>query len=271
MAYVYKVNHVAKSKWNIKCPYPMDAEWICAHSTANDASALNEVTYHNRNDNRVSYHIAVDDKEAIECVPLNRNAFAAGDGVKGAGNRKAIHVEICYSKSGGKRYEEAEENGVLLIANLLHERGWDIKRVRSHNSFSGKNCPHRILSEGRWDSFLKRIDTQLKKLQNPTKGKVDKHKEESKDYSKSIGIKKDEDSKVFRLHTNAYNSKEEAEEAIKDLVGKYLSYAEIFGNEKEGFRLQSGKYTTLEDAEKAAKKLIDDKKRNYISIIGAKA
>lgn len=93
----------------------------------------------------------------------------------------------------------------------------------------------------------------------------------SVDYSKTIGYKVDDKSKVYRLHTNAYESKEEAEQAITDLVKKYLAYAEVFGNDKNGYRLQSGKYSKLEDAEKAAKKLIDDKKRNYISIIGAKA
>lgn len=271
MAYVYKVNHVAKSKWNIKCPYTMDAEWITIHNTANRVEASREISYHNTNKNAVSYHIAIDDKEAIECVPLTRNAFHCGDGSKGTGNRKSIGIEICYSTLGGKKYEDSEENAVHLVAKMLHERGWGVERVVPHKKWSSKNCPHRILSEGRWDSFVKRIDIQLKKLQNPTKGKVDKHKEEPKDYSKSIGIKKDEESKVYRLHTNAYSNKQDAEKAIKDLVGKYLSYAEVFGNEKEGYRLQSGKYTTLEDAENAAKKLIDDKKRNYISIIGAKA
>lgn len=56
------------------------------------------------NDSSTSYHIAVDDKEAIQAIPFNRNAFHAGDGGNGTGNRKYIAVEICYSKSGGERY-----------------------------------------------------------------------------------------------------------------------------------------------------------------------
>ncbi len=34
-------NLVPASKYNIKCPYPMVAEFIAVHNTANDASARN--------------------------------------------------------------------------------------------------------------------------------------------------------------------------------------------------------------------------------------
>ncbi len=44
------------------------------------------------------FHIAVDDKEAVQGIPLERNAWHCGDG-GGNGNRKSIGVEICYSLS----------------------------------------------------------------------------------------------------------------------------------------------------------------------------
>ncbi|MEC2444681.1 N-acetylmuramoyl-L-alanine amidase, partial [Bacillus cereus] len=44
-----------------------------------------------RNDNQVSFHIAVDDKEAVQGIPLERNAWHTGDG-NGNGNRKSIGV-----------------------------------------------------------------------------------------------------------------------------------------------------------------------------------
>ena len=37
-------NLVNASKYNIKCPYEMNAEFIVVHNTANDASANNEIT-----------------------------------------------------------------------------------------------------------------------------------------------------------------------------------------------------------------------------------
>src|SRR6185312_8677979 len=99
---------------------------------------------------------AVDDKEVVQGVTVDRNAWHCGDG-NGAGNRKSIGVEICYSKSGGTRYYLAEGLAVRFVAQLLHERNWGIDRVRKHQDWSGKYCPHRILSEGRWNSFLNRI------------------------------------------------------------------------------------------------------------------
>lgn len=169
--FIYRKQWVSTSKYNIKCPYSMQAEYITIHNTYNDASANNEAAYHNSNNNQVSFHIAIDDKEAVEVVPLSRNAWHCGDG-QGNGNRKSIGIEICYSKSGGERYLKAEENTVKLTAQMLHERGWKIDRVKKHQDWSGKYCPHRILDEGRWQSFLKRIQYSLDALNNKNKGEL---------------------------------------------------------------------------------------------------
>ncbi len=44
----------------------MDPVYITVHNTYNDASAENEIAYMIRNDNEVSFHFAVDDKEDDE-------------------------------------------------------------------------------------------------------------------------------------------------------------------------------------------------------------
>jgi N-acetylmuramoyl-L-alanine amidase CwlA len=155
-------NLVSESKYGIKCPYKMDAETITVHNTYNDAPAENEVAYMIRNSSQVSYHYAVDDKEAVQGILTNRNAWHAGDGGNGKGNRSSIGVEICYSKSGGERYKKAEANAVILIAQLLKERGWGVDKVRKHQDWSGKYCPHRILDEKRWDDFEQAIADELK-------------------------------------------------------------------------------------------------------------
>ena len=71
-------NLVPKSKYSIKCPYEMVPIGITVHNTANDASARNEISYMISNDNEVSFHYAVDDKEAVQGLPLNRNGWHAG-------------------------------------------------------------------------------------------------------------------------------------------------------------------------------------------------
>ena len=156
-------NFVSPSKYNIKCPYSMTPEFIVVHNTANDASARNEVAYMISNNNQVSFHYAIDDKEIIQGIPENRNAWHAGDGGSGPGNRKGIAIEICYSLSGGQRFIDAEKLAAKFIAFKLKEKGWGIDKVKKHQDFSGKYCPHRTLDMG-WQRFLDMVKSELDKL-----------------------------------------------------------------------------------------------------------
>lgn len=168
MAYEFKQNFVPSIKYSVKCPYAMTPMYITVHNTANDASAESEIAYMLRNNLSVSYHAAIDDKYVIQAIPYDRNAWHCGDGSKGVGNRSSIGLEICYSKSGGERYMQAEENAVQYIAKLLHDFGWGVDRVKQHFNWSGKNCPHRIREENRWSSFIARIQTALDALKGKT-------------------------------------------------------------------------------------------------------
>ncbi|MCY8654273.1 N-acetylmuramoyl-L-alanine amidase [Bacillus spizizenii] len=171
MTITVKKNLVSEAKYALKCPNHMDAEYITIHNTANDASAANEISYMIGNTSSTSFHFAVDDKEVIQGLPLNRNAWHTGDGTNGSGNRKSIGVEICYSKSGGAKYYAAEKLAIKFVAQLLKERGWGIDRVRKHQDWNGKYCPHRILSEGRWDEVKAAIEAELKALGGKTTSK----------------------------------------------------------------------------------------------------
>ncbi|MDF2791661.1 MAG: phage N-acetylmuramoyl-L-alanine amidase-like protein [Neobacillus sp.] len=153
-------NLVSSKKYGIKCPNSMVAEYITIHNTANDASAENEIQYMIANSKEISFHFAVDDKEVVQGIDINRNAWHCGDG-SGTGNRKSIGVEICYSKSGGDRYRKAEANAIKFVAQLLKERGWGIGHVKKHEDWSKKHCPHRILDEGRWNDVLAAIKAEI--------------------------------------------------------------------------------------------------------------
>ena len=158
--YTIKQNLVASENYSVKCPHSMTAEFIVVHNTANDATAENEVAYMIGNKNQVSFHYAVDDQEVVQGLPIDRNAWACGDGANGKGNRKGIQVEICYSKSGGTRFDQAEKNAAHFIATLLRERGWGIEKVKKHQDFSNKYCPHRTLDKG-WNGFIQMIKSYL--------------------------------------------------------------------------------------------------------------
>lgn len=152
-------NLVPASKYSIKCPYPMTPKYVTIHNTDNDASAANEIAYMIRNNNQVSFHYAVDDKQAVQGIPLDRNAWHAGDG-NGNGNRKSIAIEICYSKSGGDRFTKAEQNAAYLAAVLLHQYKLSISRLKRHYDWSGKNCPKRTMELG-WQRFINMVANYL--------------------------------------------------------------------------------------------------------------
>ncbi len=153
---------VPQSKYSIKCPYSMTPTGITVHNTANDASARNEIANMTNNNSEISFHFAVDNKEAIQGIELNRNGWHASDGRYGTGNRKTIAIEICYSKSGGNRFIKAEQNAVELIAYLMKQYGWGIDRVKRHYDYAPnkKYCPHRTMNMG-WDRFLNMIKAKL--------------------------------------------------------------------------------------------------------------
>lgn len=153
-------NLVSSSLYYCKCPYSMNPTRIVVHNTANDASARNEIQYMINNRNEVSYHYAVDDKEIVQGIPENRNAWHAGDGGNGVGNRQGIAIEICYSKSGGARFDAAEALAAKFIASKLKEKGWGIDKVTKHQDYSNKYCPHRTLDKG-WQRFLNMIQKEL--------------------------------------------------------------------------------------------------------------
>lgn len=159
---------VPQNKYSKKCPFKMTPKGICVHNTANKASALSEASYMIRNNNAVSFHAAVDDYQVVECIPENRNAFHAGDGRNGNGNRNYYAVEICYSTGDSEKFAQAEKNAAYYIACKLKEHGWGIDKVKKHQDFSGKYCPHKTLDLG-WERFLNMIRGYLGQATVPVK------------------------------------------------------------------------------------------------------
>lgn len=149
-----------ESKYSIKCPYSMIGEFYIVHNTANDASAMSEVSYMLGNSNYVSFNYAIDDFRIVQGIEENRNTWNCGDGTNGNGNRHGISIEICYSKSGGDRFNKAEILAAEFIAKGLQEKGWGIDRVKKHQDFNGKYCPHKTLDLG-WERFLNLISSKM--------------------------------------------------------------------------------------------------------------
>ena len=153
------------SLYELKAPYHMEAEGIVVHNTWNDASAKAERNYMINNPKPTGFHIVVDDKEALQLIPFDRNAYHCGNGY---GNRNYIGLEICYSKSGGEKFEKAEDNAIKIVANILLENNWDTDNVKFHKDFASKNCPN--LTDT--DEFIKEVESELDSLKENQKYKI---------------------------------------------------------------------------------------------------
>jgi N-acetylmuramoyl-L-alanine amidase len=166
MAYKLVYNWLPSSKYSLKSPFTMTPKYITIHNTWNDAPAKNEISFMLGNTSLTGFHVAIDDVEAIQAIPFNRMAYHAGDG-NGQGNRASVGIEICYSKSGGDRYRKAEANAIEYTAKLLVQLNLTPDKVKYHQEWSGKNCPHRILEEGRAVEFKKAISKRYAELIAP--------------------------------------------------------------------------------------------------------
>lgn len=163
----YIVDHIPKGR--IRPGTKMTPTTITIHSTGNPKStAKNERGWltNPTNDRIASWHICVDDKEAVEAIPLDEVAYHAG---AKAGNSSSIGIEICES---GDR-EKTLANVAQLVARMLHERGWGVDRLRRHYDWSGKICPRIFYDGGKWTDwkeFVERVRKELESMEiKPTK------------------------------------------------------------------------------------------------------
>lgn len=167
----YIIDHIPRSTPHNRRPgLQLRAETITIHNTGNPtSSARNERNWltNPSNDRTASFHIVVDEREAIECIPLNEVAWHAGDGGNGPGNRTSIGIEICESGD----YAKTLDNVAVLVARMLKERGWGVDRLRRHFDWSGKICPRLMYDNGRWTgwtAFCNMVEYKLKTNQAPT-------------------------------------------------------------------------------------------------------
>ena len=176
MTYVYRTDHIPKSTPHNRRPGTvMAATTITVHNTANEKStAANERAWltNPSNSRTASYHIVVDEREAVEVLPLNEVGWHAGDGSGAAsGNRTSIGIEICESGN----YEKTLANAISLVAKMLHERGWDTSKLRRHYDWSGKICPRLMYDNGSWrgwGDFVARVKAELERIKKAEVAKV---------------------------------------------------------------------------------------------------
>ncbi len=143
-----------------------EVRYITIHNTAEPFSAQQERDRVYYRSGSTSFHFAVDETGAVQILPLDRHGWHAGD-KRGEGNLNSIGIEICRSHCRGDRdelYRRSENNAVVLAALLLEKFKLDTDKLRMHQDWSGKFCPHRILEEKRWDDFKARVSRAREEL-----------------------------------------------------------------------------------------------------------
>lgn len=90
-----------------------------------------------------SWHVQIDDTEAIQSYEDFRQCWHAGDG-RGMGNTQTIGYELCVNSDGD--YVQMLKNAAERIAMDAAEYGWTRDDIYQHNEFStwGKNCPREL-------------------------------------------------------------------------------------------------------------------------------
>ncbi len=167
--YVYVIDHIPEATPHNRRPgLLLSPKYITVHSTANTGStARNESDWltNPSNDRTASWHICVDEHEAVEAIPLNEVAWHAGDGTGGPGNRGSIAVEICESGDRAKTLANAAE----LIAELLHSLDLGVDRLRRHWDWSKKSCPRILMADNwtGWENLKGEIQKRLDIMENP--------------------------------------------------------------------------------------------------------
>ena len=164
----YRVDHIPET--SIKRPgITLEVKYVTIHSTANPGStATSERAWltNPENKNEAGYHLVVDEKEAIEVIPLTEVAWHATDG-RGEGNSNSIGIEIVES---GDR-EKTLENAIILAAIILKEHDLGTSALRTHHHWYAKktdDCPrillekeYRKLEEHTWKWFVEAVGKLL--------------------------------------------------------------------------------------------------------------
>jgi len=132
--------------------YSMIADYITCHNTGNSTKGADEYLHTSFVDNSgkyVSWHFTVGANMIFQEIPINENAWHAGDGRSGTGNRKSLSAELC--EVGGD-WLKIRENGLKLfvwlmfnVDSLINDNWY--KTIVPHQKWSGKYCPRIILSE----------------------------------------------------------------------------------------------------------------------------
>lgn len=168
---------------NCRPGYTLIPQYITIHNTANrragaDAEAHGRYLRGEGGKQYVSYHYAVDDRQAVAIIPEDEVAWHAGDGAQGVGNRRSFAIEICENEDGD--LAAATDNAAQLTCDLMERYNIPIENVVPHRHWNGGQCPNRLLKGEpcSWESFLQAVEQKQPEAQQGSARLVDRYRRE---------------------------------------------------------------------------------------------
>lgn len=128
---------------------------ITVHETANRSNGAGAQAHANLQSNgnvrQASWHVQVDDTEAIRSFPDDVRCWHAGRAAE-----DSLSLEICVNSDSD--YDKALANAAEVVKAWRAEHGLDRSDVVDHHSWSGKDCPTQLRASGKWSEFVASTD-----------------------------------------------------------------------------------------------------------------
>jgi hypothetical protein len=109
----------------------------------------------NNSNRQASWHFTVDDHEIYQQLFIDEIGWHAGNP---EGNNYGIGIEMAVYQ--GIDLNMAMRNTAKLTAWLMLAYNLEIKDVKRHYDFSGKNCPQVLIEAERWEEFLDLVEIE---------------------------------------------------------------------------------------------------------------
>lgn len=103
---------------------------------------------------QLGYHFTNDDTEIVQMIPVNENAWHAGDS-GGNGNFDSIANELCVNEDADKA--RARWIAEWLCAAITEAMQIAQANIKQHGWWSGKDCPAIIRRENYWTTYLANV------------------------------------------------------------------------------------------------------------------
>lgn len=134
-----------------------DKSSITVHETANRSRGAGAQAHANLQANgnvrQASWHIQVDDTEAIRSFTDDMKCWHAGREAA-----DSLSLEICVNEDSD--YDKALENAADVVKQWREKHNLGRGDVKNHNDWTGKNCPTILLGRGQsaWENFVAATD-----------------------------------------------------------------------------------------------------------------